>query len=207
MPQRFLSIKNLEKYQTNRKTNPPWFKIHRVMFGDPEFVKLSTAYRFLYIGLIHLAVESGNKIYNDDTFLLQRLYIPSTDGILKTYKGHTKLDLTPLYRAGFLYTTNLSRVLSETEESRERVEEIPTSPGRAVGKTCFPQEWKPEEEEMTQWKSHGILNPWVEFATFRDHALTNDRRCKDWPAAWRNWCRKAIRIKEERANGLHAMRR
>ena len=84
MPQKFLSIKNLEKYQTNRKNAPPWFKIHRLMFGDPEFVKLSTAYRFLYIGLIHLAVESGNKIYNDDTFILQRLYIPSTDGILKT---------------------------------------------------------------------------------------------------------------------------
>lgn len=126
MPQRFLSIKNLEKYQTNRKNAPPWFKIYRSMFGDPEFIKLSPAYRFLYIGLIHLAVESGNRIYNDDTFILQRLYIPtsniyasSTDSILKVYKGHTKLDLTPLYRAGFLYTTNLSRVLSEGEREGE----------------------------------------------------------------------------------------
>jgi hypothetical protein len=132
MPQRFLSIRNLEKYQTNRKQNPPWFKIHRVMFGDPEFVKLSTAYRFLYIGLIHLAVESGNKIYNDDTFILQRLYIPSTDGILKTYKGHTKLDLTPLYRAGFLYTTNLSRVLSEGEREGEREREESREEGTAL---------------------------------------------------------------------------
>lgn len=207
MPQKFLSIKNLEKYQTNRKNAPPWFKIHRLMFGDPEFVKLSTAYRFLYIGLIHLAVESGNKIYNDDTFILQRLYIPSTDGILKTYRGHTKLDLTPLYRAGFLHTTNLSRVLSERErEGETEREEIPKPQTREVGKCGFPQEWKPPQEEMDQWKTHGILNPWVEFATFRDHALANDRRCKDWPAAWRNWCRKAIRMKEERANGVHAMR-
>lgn len=78
---------------------------------------------------------------------------------------------------------------------------------REVGKVGFPQEWKPAQEEMDQWQKHGILNPWVEFATFRDHALANDRRCKDWPAAWRNWCRKAIRMKEERANGLYAMRK
>jgi uncharacterized phage protein (TIGR02220 family) len=113
MPQRFLSIKNLEKYQTNKNSNPPWFKLHRIMFGDPEFIKLTPSQRFLYIGLIHLAVESGNRIYNDSTFIGQRLYIKSTE-----------VDLKPLYRAGFLYTTNLSRVLSETEESREREEEI-----------------------------------------------------------------------------------
>lgn len=127
MPQKFLSIKNLEKYQTNTLKNPPWFKIHRVMFGDPEFIKLSPAYRFLYIGLIYLGVESGNRIYNDDQFLIQRLYIPAsnvygtcTDGILKVYKGHTKIDLTPLYRSGLLTTSNLSRSLSETEKSRDR---------------------------------------------------------------------------------------
>jgi hypothetical protein len=60
---------------------------------------------------------------------------------------------------------------------------------------------------MDQWKAHGITDPWVEFATFRDHARTNDRRCKDWSAAWRNWCRKSLRIKEERANGLYQVRR
>lgn len=111
MPQRFLSIKNLEKYQTNRKENPPWFKIHRLMFGDPEFVKLTPSQRFLYIGLIHLAVESGNRIYNCSTFIGQRLYIKPTE-----------VDLKPLYRAGFLFTSNLSRVLSETEERRDRAE-------------------------------------------------------------------------------------
>ena len=111
MAQRFLSIRNLEKYQTNRKENPPWFKIHRVMFGDPEFIKLTPSQRFLYIGLIHLAVESGNKIYNDATFIGQRLYIK-----------HTEVDLKPLYRAGFLYTTNLSRVLSESESESESEE-------------------------------------------------------------------------------------
>ena len=110
MAQKFLSINNFEKYQNFTKKNPPWFKIHRCMFGDPEFMKLSTHHRFLYIGLIHLAVETNNKVYNDRTWIGQRLYIPCTE-----------VDLTPLYRCGFLATSNLRRTLSETEtEERQR---------------------------------------------------------------------------------------
>lgn len=70
----------------------------------------------------------------------------------------------------------------------------PPSGGRERGKVVFPPEWKPSQEEMEQWKGHGIPNPHIEFACFRDHALTTDRRCKDWHAAWRNWCRKALRM-------------
>jgi len=28
----------------------------------------------------------------------------------------------------------------------------------------------------------------ADFERFRNHALTHDRRCRDWKAAWRNWC-------------------
>jgi len=66
------------------------------------------------------------------------------------------------------------------------------------GKTAFPQEWKLTHEEVARWAQHGI-NPHIEFATFKDHALANDRRCKDWPAAYRNWCRKAITLKGSRS--------
>lgn len=73
------------------------------------------------------------------------------------------------------------------------------------GKTTFPSDWKPPQEEMEQWRTHGIASPWVEFASFRDHALANDRRCKDWHAAWRNWCRKALKMKED-GYGLRQVR-
>lgn len=72
------------------------------------------------------------------------------------------------------------------------------------GKVSFPDGWKPELDEMEQWRRLGI-NPSVEFASFRDHALANDRRCKDWPAAWRNWCRKSIKMKEG-SHGVYQLR-
>lgn len=102
---------------------------------------------------------------------------------------HTLADVTGHPNTNTDLTLNLKR-----EGSGER------------GKTAFPDGWKPEQAEMEQWRQHGLSDVWVEFATFRDHAKSNDRRCKDWPAAWRNWCRKALRMKEERANGLYKMR-
>lgn len=199
MPQKFLSIKNFEKYQHFKKANPPWIKLYRSLFTDREFILLPTTAKYLYIGLVMLASEGCNRVPNDLHFISHRLAMK-----------HSEIDLKPLYKAGFLVASE-STVYRETiSQRRDReeteTEEIPNPSGRVVGKTGFPQDWKPNQEEMDQWKTHGILNPWIEFATFRDHALSNDRRCKDWPAAWRNWCRKAIKMKEERANGVHAMR-
>jgi hypothetical protein len=66
---------------------------------------------------------------------------------------------------------------------------------KARGKTIFPEEWKLTEEDKAGWLRFG-LNASVEFASFRDHALANDRRCANWPAAFRNWCRKSLSLKE-----------
>ena len=178
MPQKFLSIKNLEKYQTNTKVNPPWFKIHRIMFGDPEFIKLTSKQRFLYIGLIHLAVESGNRIYNDSTFIGQRLYIPSTE-----------VDLRPLYRAGFLYTTNLSRVLSETEGERETEgEERPTHIElvKVAGKRAITDLDHPTDKHRDFAKTLGV-DPGPEWGKFKNYCLAHDKRYANFEAAFRNW--------------------
>lgn len=182
MAQKFLSIRNLEKYQTNRNLNPPWFKIHRLMFGDPAFIKLTAAQRFLYIGLIHLAVESGNRIYNCSTFIGQRLYI-----------HHTEVDLIPLYKAGFLYTSNLSRVLSETEESREREEgeENATLPPSKVdskpkGKREINDTDSPTDKHREFARSLGVdVGP--EWGKFKNYCLAHGKQYVNFEAAFRNW--------------------
>ena len=126
MPQRFLSIKNYEKYQTStgKKGSRPWIKLYKSILSDHEFMKLSTHSRFLYTGLLLLADDCNNRIYNDRTYIGQRLYIP-----------HTEVNLTPLYRAGFLFASNLSRVLSEEireEENRGEETKSESSPLRAT---------------------------------------------------------------------------
>ena len=74
--------------------------------------------------------------------------------------------------------------------------------GERQSKTSFPLDWNldhinPDDPKGQSWAKFGI-NPFIEFARFKDHALAEDRRCKDWKAAWRNWARKAIDLKEAR---------
>lgn len=203
---RFLRIKNFEKYQTFTKQNPPWFKVHKTMFGDREFMKLSTHHRFLYIGLIHLAVETNNSIYNDPTWIGQRLYIPPTE-----------IDLKPLFRSGFLLTSNLSRTLSETETETETETEAETEregeenvagepappPPPPVPKkqkrilTGWPEGFMYNEKHQALAEALG-LNVALEFAQFRDKSLAKGYTYLDWDAAFRNWLRQAAEFRKAR---------
>lgn len=191
MPQKFLSIKNLEKYQNYSKNSPPWIRIHRSILGDREFMKLSIKARYLYIGLIILATETNNRIYNDPTWIGQRLDIP-----------HTEIDLKPLYRCGFLFTSNLSRSLSEerrgeTEtEERERGADAPPSPpvvhinGTGQSKkrpVPLPPDFK-FSPELKEWAlSKGCKEPFAEFERFTSKATSKGWTYVDWTKAYQNW--------------------
>ncbi|NGZ99117.1 MAG: hypothetical protein CV089_23910 [Nitrospira sp. WS110] len=97
MAQKFLSIKNFEKYQHYKKRMPPWIKLYKSMFGDPAFQKLTVMGRYLYIGLLTLASENDNRVLNDPSWIAQRLVISPSD-----------VDLKPLYRSGFLLASEAS---------------------------------------------------------------------------------------------------
>jgi len=202
MAQKFLSIKNFEKYQkTKRKEGSrPWVKLWKSLLGDAEFMKLTPEYRFLYVGLILLADDCNNRIYADSTYLRQRLYMTHTEGIQGTYIGHTQLNLKPLYRAGFLNTSNLSRVLSEAEaeaeaeESRGECADAPRSKVVPLSRpSAFPEGFNCNERAEEMAKGYG-LNVHKEFAAFRDHHVAKGSVFKDWDAAFRTWLRNAVKF-------------
>jgi len=70
-------------------------------------------------------------------------------------------------------------------------EKAPRRKPKTAIPACFPDE--PLIEATRQrLRSDGInLDPAVQAERFRNHAIQNDRRCADWPAAWRNWISKA----------------
>lgn len=201
MPQKFLSIKNFEKYQKTKMKdgNRPWVKLWKSLLSDAEFMKLDPTYRFIYVGLILLADDCGNRICADSTYLRQRLYMTHTEGIHGTYIGHTQLDLRPLYRSGFLSTTNLSRVLSEkrreeAEESRGEGADAP--PPKVVPMSrasVFPEGFAFNERAEEMAKGYG-LNVHKEFAAFRDHHTAKGSIFRDWHAAFRTWLRNAVKF-------------
>ncbi len=193
---RILRVKNYEKYQNHRAKDPRWIKLYRSLLTDRDFLKLDIDSRYIFVGLLILASESGNSIVNDPPYLAHRLSIDVS-----------RLDLTALFRSGLLVASSstLRRMIvpqRREETETEKISPLPPLGGkRARGKTALPQELVLTAEEQMGWDKFGI-NSAIEFAAFKDHARTEDRRCSDWEAAKRNWMRKAIRIKEERRGML-----
>jgi hypothetical protein len=168
----------------------PWFKVQHKIFGDRDFIQLPYNLRYLMFGLIHLAVETNNKIYNDPTWIGQRLYM-----------NHTDIDLRPLYRCGFLVTSNLSRD-ARVEESREelsRVEKSRGTNGHVVVLVDFDTFWERypkkvgKQQAVKAWKS---LNPDHRLLTTMIEAIEQQKKSEQWqkdsgkyiphPATWLN---------------------
>lgn len=189
MAQKFLSIRQSDYERSQTKSgNAPWVKIYRSLFREREFINLSPSSRYLYIGLIVLATEHCNRIYNDTTWIGQLLYMPPTE-----------IDLRPLYRGGFLQASNVHRELREREREGERDREgesadappakvVPLS--RASG---FPDGFQFNQRAEEMAKGYG-LNVHKEFAAFRDHHVAKGSVFKDWDAAFRTWLRNAVKF-------------
>jgi hypothetical protein len=186
MPTKYISIKNLDKYQKtkSKEGTRPWVKLWKTIRNDPEFINLSPTYRYIYIMLILLADDTQNKIYADHTYLRQMLYMTHTDGIHGTYIGHTQLDLKPLYRSKFLNTSNLARVLSEKsreEERREETEENAAEPLKVlVDFDTFWKEYPRKEKKQDALKAWNRLNPDHTLLTLIITRLSEHKASDQW---------------------------
>lgn len=178
----YLSIKNLTRYQHYKHRNPPWIKLYREFWTDYTLLSLGPTERLLFLGLCSLASELDNKIPADPVYLTRRLGFPIASKMLAAVS-----TLLCLYSDSTLREQVASTELADCRQHASKKN----------GKTVLPEEWNLTSEFIASWQQHGI-NPHVEFAAFKDHARTTDRRCKDWEAALRNWNRKAITMKETR---------
>lgn len=59
----------------------------------------------------------------------------------------------------------------------------------------------PSMRSWLEQNGFSYLNIRRETEKFRDHALQNQRRCRDWVAAWRNWIRNAAERTPQSTNG------
>lgn len=72
----------------------------------------------------------------------------------------------------------------------------------------LPDDWSPPRNVRDQCLAMGLSESQVdwELGKFRDHwaAATKNARKKDWGAAFRNWCRKAVEFQRERGGKQEA---
>jgi hypothetical protein len=107
MAQRFLSITNFEKYQRDSKRTYPWVPLYKKLLVNPDFLKLDINSRYIYVCLILIGSDCGNKIPNDVSYLAHRCSMDVS-----------QLNLKPLYRYGFLQASKTTKWRLDREERR-----------------------------------------------------------------------------------------
>lgn len=85
-----------------------------------------------------------------------------------------------------------SREDTEQTQTQTQTQSSPSEsekPSRRRPETAIPSDFA-ISDAMRDWAStndYGYLNLVTETQKFTNHALANDRRCRDWAHAWRNW--------------------
>ena len=154
MSQKFLSIKNFEKYQHFKKANPPWIKLYRSLFTDREFMRLPVASKYVYIGIVMLASEGSNRVPHDLQWISQRLSIPPSE-----------IDLKPLYKAGFFIASE-STVYRESISQRRDREETETEKSKPSRVSLTDDEWweelkkNPAYSHIDLERENGKMDAW-----------------------------------------------
>jgi hypothetical protein len=196
---RILRIRNFEKYQHRIKTqNAPWIKLYVKLLCDIDFLKLDVDARYLYIGLLILAAETGNSTVNDPAYLCHRLAIE-----------RSRFNLTPLFRSGLLCASERT-IRREIEREREKPKKgdgegdsvvVDKPRPNANRGSIYPDGFEPDERAQSLATSYG-LNPHKELAAFRDHHTAKGSVFKDWQAAFRNWLRNSLKFNQRNGHAV-----
>lgn len=70
---KFISVTDPKRLQHYRERNPPWIKLYRDLFSDPDFQKLPESARLQLLFLQTLVPEFDNKIPYDAKWLQGRM--------------------------------------------------------------------------------------------------------------------------------------
>jgi hypothetical protein len=193
MAQRFISIRNFEKYNPGSTRSYPWIKVYRTMLLDIDFLQLDVTSRYLYVCLLILASDHANKIPMSVSYLSHRCAMPVSETMLK-----------PLYRLGFLQASRSTIARLEKRENREEIEgegEAQAPPPTQPKGSIYPEEFKPNERAESLASGYG-LNVHKLQAAFADHHRANGSIFKDWQAAFRNWIRNEVKFNARRPHAL-----
>jgi hypothetical protein len=176
----FLRVAHLERYQHYRQRRPPWIKWHRCCLDDPEFCRLQDASKWLAIGLVLLASETGNRIPADAEWIRKRLMM------------HEPPNLKALVEVGFIEDASnalatcvqsASEVLASEirDQSSEASEGIPAPEELPAGKLKQTSRTRVRKRDS----GNGAMSP--EFLALWELSPRRNGRRVGRAEAWREW--------------------
>lgn len=125
----YIAIKKLEKYQHYKnRDSMPWIKWHRKCLRDNDFVKLSNEERWIFIGLVLLATENGNKVEKNLPLISQFISNPQENTkyfrkkLEKILKKFTSLNLILLGTEEEIDSFNIKKHYNNRTPDKRRVD-------------------------------------------------------------------------------------
>lgn len=140
-----------------------------------------------------LAGEPDTDVRSERTFLAVRADKNVRESTSEPLSIHFR---EPLQRESEASPADLFKEKATAADSELKIRPETSRPRRRAART-IPDDFVPD----IAFAERLGLNPEIEAAKFRDHALTNDRRCSDWAAAFRNWCRRGAEMAKSNSNG------
>lgn len=196
-----IRIKNWTKFQHYRDRKPLWIKLHRELMDDYDFQQLSDGSRALAPMLWLLASEYTNgEIPYDPAMICWRMhYAPEK---LAKCLDELKLHGFAEFDSSVLATCYQDAPLEEKRREEKEKKDFVAGPQKSQRATQIPEGFSLTGEMRHHAERRG-LDPIEELAAFTDHHKAKGTSFKDWQAAWRTWCRNAVRFKQRggAANG------
>jgi hypothetical protein len=204
----YISIVNWSKYQHYTNRNPPWIKLHNSLLDCYEYGCLQDDSKLLLISLYLLASRTDNKIPADPDWIKHKamISIPSVDieplitagfitlngSMQSVCKQDDSIPLAPCKQNG---GTEKSRVEKKREEYIVSADANLTPKRQPKKSTQIPEEFS-LSEDLINYAINLRLNPDEELAAFKDYHDSKGSLFKNWDAAFRTWCRNAVRFKK-----------
>jgi hypothetical protein len=217
-----ITPKNWAAFQHYKDRAPAWIKLHRGLLDDFEFARLPVDSRALAPLLWLLAAENekgeidasldrlcfrlrltGAEISEALHPLIESGFFIRVDDVAPRASDCSgELQASEHDARPMLQTPEQNAPLEEErrdtsiEEERRGASAPRFKRERKKPEAALPTDWKPSPDLRQSCLNLGLSDREIdrEVAKFRNHAAQGDRRVRDWGAAFRNWCIKALEI-------------
>jgi hypothetical protein len=230
-----ITPKNWAAFQHYKDRAPAWIKLHRGLLDDFEFARLPVDSRALAPLLWLLAAENekgeidasldrlcfrlrltGAEISEALHPLIESGFFIRVDDVAPRASDCSGALQASEHDARPMLQTPEQNVPLEEERRDTSIEEERRGASaprfkreRKKPEAALPTDWKPSPDLRQSCLNLGLSDREIdrEVAKFRNHAAQGDRRVRDWDAAFRNWCIKALEMagREPKVEGESAV--
>lgn len=177
-----ISIKNWEKFQHFKDRKPLWVKLYRELLDDIEWHELDALSAKTLVSLWLLASENDGNLPETKTIAFR---LRTTESSIKTTiskLSHWLIqdDISAISNG---YQDDTPRALTERREETEK---------KRVSKRAhtLPDDFTLNEASLNYSQKQGLNGS--ELDQFKNWHTAKGTVYRDWQAAWRTWCDKAV---------------